>query len=156
MIGSRFKIVANFTLLFLFMPICALVFLSISRNHYLKIDGITFNWIIKVFQSNEWRIAFLNSIIIAFLATFSSLFMILLALDFLRKSSKFLSKVIRDLVVSVLVVPIVILAISCYLFLNKIGITDSIVGLVLAHCLIILPVSMLLILNGVERFSKHN
>lgn len=122
-------------LLFLLLPIVAIVPLSFSSSSFLvyPVQEWSLKWYRELFESGEWMRAAKNSFIVAPAATLIATVLGTLAAVGLARV-RFRGK---DLLLSVLIapmiVPIVVIGVGTYLFFAKLGLVDSYAALILVH-----------------------
>jgi putative spermidine/putrescine transport system permease protein len=120
---------------FLVLPILAIVPLSFNGGSFLTypLDGLSFRWYEEIFTTEKWVRALRNSLIIAVPAT--TLATVLGTLAALGLSTaRFRGRgVLTGLLISPMVVPLIICAVGMYFFYAPLGLTNSYLGLILAH-----------------------
>jgi putative spermidine/putrescine transport system permease protein len=123
------------TLLYLVLPVLAIVPLSFSSSSFLvyPIPGLSLQWYRTLLTSDVWRTAATNSFIVAPSATLIATVLGTLAAlglagaDFRGKS--FLLAVL----LSPMIVPVVIVGVGMYLFFAPLGLAGTYTGLICAH-----------------------
>jgi putative spermidine/putrescine transport system permease protein len=151
------RIVCIAILLFLLLPILVVIPLSFSNSSFLAypIPGWSLQWYDNLFSSDDWGRAARNSFIVAPLATLLATVLGTLAavglarVDFVGKS------LLMSLLISPMVVPIVVVGVSTYLFFAKIGLSDTYAGLVLAHAALGAPFVVTTVLATLQGFNQN-
>jgi len=136
-----FRAICAFVLLFLISPILVIVPLSFNAEAYFTypMPGLSLRWYVDFFTSVRWQTALQNSIIIAFSVTVISTFLGTLAALGLSRARFPARAAVMALLISPLVVPVVITAVGMYFFYALIGLTNSYIGIILAHTALATP-----------------
>lgn len=144
-------------LLFLLLPIVVIVPLSFSSGSFLSypLPGWSLQWYQELFASPEWARATRNSFIVAPLATLLATTLGTLAAMGLANSRFFGKGFINGLLISPMVVPIVVVAVSTYLVFARVGLSETYAGLVLVHAALGAPFVVTTVLATLQGFN-HN
>lgn len=135
------KICGALVLFFLIAPILAIIPLSFNSSSILSypLEGFSTEWYAKLFVDDRWWNAIRNSLIVA-AAT------VAIATPLGTFAAVGLSKVTfrgKPLVVAALmspmIVPTIITAVGIYFMFSKLGLANSLTGLVLAHVALAVP-----------------
>ena len=127
---------------FLIAPLLVVVPLSFNAEPYftftpkmLALDSEAFStrWYEDIVYNKQWLHAAKNSIIIAFFATIVASVMGTLAALGLSRPDMPYRTVIMGILISPMIVPIIISAAGMFFFYSKIGLAQTMVGLILAH-----------------------
>ncbi len=120
---------------FLVLPIFAIVPLSFNGGSFLTypLDGLSWRWYEEVFTTEKWARALRNSLIIAVPATALATVLGTLAALGLSTARFRGQGLLTGLLISPMVVPLIISAVGMYFFYAPLGLTNSYVGLILAH-----------------------
>ncbi len=148
---------ALLVLAFLVLPIVVIVPLSFSDSTFLAypIKGWSLRWYEEMWNAPEWARATRNSFIVAPAATLVATVLGTLAAMGLARN-KFLGKdLIASLLISPMVVPIVVVGVSTYIYFAKLGLNDSYLGLVLVHAALGAPFVVTTVLATLQNFN-HN
>lgn len=140
--------------IFLALPIISIIPLSLSKSHYLNLQGFTLKWYERVFTSEVWGNALLTSIIVAGFSSLLSVFIGLLAADGISRLPKISQERIVRFLLLPLMTPIIILAVAIYLWFSEIHFLDNIYSLIFANTLISFPISTLILLVAITKFSR--
>lgn len=138
------------TLIFLFLigPILVIIPLSFNAEPYftfsekmlsLDPEGYSLRWYQEFFTSDEWMRSIKNSIIVAVCATV--LATVLGTLAALGLSSRFMPfrNTIMAILISPMIVPLIISAAAMFFFFSKLGLTQTYLGVILAHTALGIP-----------------
>ena len=144
-------------LLFLLLPILVIIPLSFSNSSFLSypIPGWSLQWYDNLFSSDDWARAARNSFIVAPLATVLATVLGTMAAVGLARVDFFGKSLLMSLLISPMVVPIVVVGVSVYLFFARIGLSDTYTGLVLAHAALGAPFVVTTVLATLQGFN-HN
>ncbi|MDR7304863.1 ABC transporter permease [Rhodoferax saidenbachensis] len=144
-------------LAFLLLPILVIIPLSFSNSSFLSypIPGWSLQWYDNLFSSDDWGRATRNSFIVAPLATLLATVLGTMAAVGLARVNFFGKSTLMSLLISPMVVPIVVVGVSTYLFFAKIGLADTYTGLVLVHAALGAPFVLTTVLATLQGFN-HN
>lgn len=144
-------------LVFLLLPILVIIPLSFSSSTFLSypMPGWSLRWYENLFTSDEWIRATRNSFIVAPLATLLATVLGTLAAVGLARVQFFGKGVLMSLLIAHMVVPVVVVGVSTYLFFVQIGLADTYLGLVLVHAALGAPFVLTTVLATLQSFN-HN
>lgn len=113
--------------------------------------GFTWKWFIEVVTSEIWIGAFLKSVRVGFAtAVVSTLCGLALARVGTRLGSGFWQNAIQVVAIAPLIVPVILLAIGIFDVEGRLGLLGTDVGLVLAHALLCVPLTFLVLANALS------
>lgn len=144
-------------LLFLLLPILAIIPLSFSESSFLgyPVTGFSLKWYAGLFASPDWTAAMRNSFIIAPAATaLATVLGVPCALGLDRGDFPG-RRVIIALVLSPIVTPIVVVAVGMYFFFGDIALDETYAGLILAHALLGAPFVVTTVLATLKGFDQR-
>jgi ABC-type spermidine/putrescine transport system permease subunit II len=145
---------------FIALPVVVVVPLSFSSAQYLAFPppGYSLRWYVDVLSRDAWLRAGVTSLEVALATTvIATVLGTLAALGLVRRGGRGRT-LLSAFVVSPMVVPFIITGIALYFMLGKIGLVDSVIGLVVAHTVLALPrtsVVMTAVLQRVDVFLEH-
>ena len=144
-------------LLFLLLPILVIMPLSFSSSSFLSypMPGWSLQWYDNLFSSDDWARATRNSFIVAPLATILATFLGTLAAVGLARIQFWGKGLLMSLLIAPMVVPIVVVGVSTYLFFARIGINDTYLGLVLVHAALGAPFVLTTVLATLQSFNEN-
>lgn len=144
-------------LLFLVAPILAVVPLSFSSNSILSypMQGMSLRWYESVLSAPKWYVAFLNSMVIGISATVISVVLGTMASFGMARRTGPVMAVIRVLILSPMIVPIVLIAVALYLFLAPLQLTNTMTGMILSHTVIAVPFVVIPVLTAIEQLDDN-
>ncbi|QCP50735.1 ABC transporter permease [Trinickia violacea] len=129
------------TLLYLILPVLAIVPLSFSSSTFLvyPIPGWSLRWYQNLIAADEWRMAAKNSFIVAPSATVVATVLGTLAAIGLSKANFRGKGLLMAVLISPMIVPVVVVGVGMYLFFAPLGLANTYVGLILAHAALGVP-----------------
>jgi putative spermidine/putrescine transport system permease protein len=144
-------------LLFLLLPILVIIPLSFSDSTFLvyPIPGWSLKWYRNLFESAEWTRAARNSFIIAPAATVIATSLGTMAAVGLARANFAFRGLLMSLLIAPMVVPIVVVGVSTYLFFANLGLSDSYIALILVHAALGAPFVLTTVLATLQGFN-HN
>lgn len=151
------RVLCGAILLFLLTPILVIIPLSFSNSSFLSypIPGWSLRWYEELFASADWARATRNSFIVAPLATVLATTLGTLAAMGLARIQFFGKGLLTGLLIAPMVVPIVVVGVSAYLFFAKIGLSDSYAGLVLVHAALGAPFVLTTVMATLQSFNQN-
>ena len=128
-------------LVFLMAPVLVVIPLAFNADPYFTypIHQYTTKWFVEFFTDETWRTSVRNSFVIAFAATAIATALGTLAAVGLAQRNLPGRALITAILVSPMIVPIVIVAVGAYFFYSKLGIANSLTGIILAHAVLGTP-----------------
>lgn len=144
-------------LLFLLLPILVIIPLSFSDSSFLSypIPGWSLKWYENLFTAPEWIRAAKNSFIVAPAATLIATALGTMAAVGLARTDFPFKGTLMSLLIAPMVVPIVVVGVSTYLFFAPLGLADSYLGLVIVHAALGAPFVLTTVLATLQGFN-HN
>jgi putative spermidine/putrescine transport system permease protein len=144
-------------LVFLLLPILVIIPLSFSESSFLvyPIPGWSLKWYHNLFESAEWARAAKNSFIIAPAATVLATALGTLAAVGLARTDFPFKGLLMSLLIAPMVVPIVVVGVSTYLFFAPLGMADSYLSLIIVHAALGAPFVLTTVLATLQGFN-HN
>jgi len=144
-------------LAFLLAPILAIMPLSFSDSSFLvyPIPGWSTKWYQNLFTSAEWIRAAKNSFIIAPLATvIATILGTLAAVGLVRTNFPF-KGLLMSVLIAPMIVPIVVVGVSTYLFFANIGLGDTYTALIIVHAALGAPFVLTTVLATLQGFNQN-
>ncbi len=151
------RVLCGAVLLFLLLPILVIIPLSFSSSSFLSypIPGWSLRWYHELFASEDWARATRNSFIVAPLATLLATSLGTLAAVGLARVQFVGKGLLTSLLIAPMVVPIVVVGVSTYLFFARIGLSDSYTGLVLVHAALGAPFVVTTVMATLQNFNQN-
>ncbi|MDG4905905.1 ABC transporter permease [Mesorhizobium sp. WSM4898] len=150
---------AGFTALiaaFLLLPVVLIVLLSFGSSRWLAFPppGWTLKWYQELLADPAWVDAALTSAKIAAMAAILAVLIGLLASFSLVRGEFRGRQLLRGLLLTPMVLPVVVFAIAIYAFFLRIGLAGTTIGFVIAHTILALPFAIIPIATALEGFDK--
>ena len=144
-------------LLFLLLPILVIVPLSFSASSFLvyPIPAFSLKWYDNLFGSAEWARAAKNSFLIAPAATLVATSLGTLAAVGLARTAFPFKGLLMSLLIAPMVVPIVVVGVSTYLFFAPLGLADSYTALIIVHAALGAPFVLTTVLATLQGFDQN-
>ncbi len=144
-------------LAYLLLPILVIIPLSFSESSFLAypIPGWSLKWYHNLFSAPEWGRAAKNSFIVAPAATLIATVLGTMAAVGLSRVDFPFKGALMSLLIAPMVVPIVVVGVSTYLFFARLGLADSYLALVLVHAALGAPFVLTTVLATLQGFN-HN
>jgi putative spermidine/putrescine transport system permease protein len=148
---------AALTLLYLILPVLAIVPLSFSSSTFLvyPIPGWSLRWYDNLISSEEWRMAAKNSFIVAPSATVLATILGTLAAIGLTKANFRGKGLLMAVLISPMIVPVVVVGVGMYLFFAPLGLANTYVGLILAHASLGVPFVVTTVAATLQGFNYN-
>lgn len=152
-----FRLYCAAVLVFLLLPIAAVVPLSFSSGSFLTypLPGWSLRWYNEVFSGGKWMGALVNSLRVGLAATALSLLLGTLAALGLARQRGVLAGGLKLLMLSPMIVPVILVAVGSYFFLAPLSLTSSFSGLILAHTVIAVPFVIVPVLTALEGLDPN-
>jgi putative spermidine/putrescine transport system permease protein len=151
------RVLCAAVLLFLLLPILVIVPLSFSASSFLvyPIPAWSLKWYHNLFESAEWARAAKNSFIIAPAATLIATSLGTLAAVGLARARFPFKGLLMSLLIAPMVVPIVVVGVSTYLFFAPLGLADSYTALIIVHAALGAPFVLTTVLATLQGFDQN-
>jgi putative spermidine/putrescine transport system permease protein len=139
-------------LLFLLVPIAAIIPLSFSSGSFLAypLPGLSLRWYQEVLGGGRWLRALGNSLLIGAVATAASVVLGTLAALGLARVRGAWSSIAKMLMLSPMIVPVILVAVGAYFFLAPLSLTSTYAGMMLVHTVIAVPFVVVPVLTALE------
>ena len=144
-------------LVFLLAPILVIIPLSFSDSSFLAypIPAWSTKWYQNLFTSAEWSRAAKNSFIVAPLATvIATILGTLAAVGLVRTTFPF-KGLLMSVLIAPMVVPIVVVGVSTYLFFANLGLADTYTALIIVHAALGAPFVLTTVLATLQGFNQN-
>ncbi|MEM5343445.1 ABC transporter permease [Paraburkholderia azotifigens] len=148
---------AVLTLLYLILPVLAIVPLSFSSSTFLvyPIPGWSLRWYQNLIASDEWRMAAKNSFIVAPSATVLATVLGTLAAIGLTKANFKGKALLMAILISPMIVPVVVVGVGMYLFFAPLGLANTYIGLIMAHASLGVPFVVTTVAATLQGFNYN-
>jgi putative spermidine/putrescine transport system permease protein len=149
-------LVTALVLAYLVAPLLAVIPLSFTSGNELNypIPHFSWRWYQDFFGSEQWIGAFRNSMIIGGATTILATVLGTLAALGLTQDGFPLKPLVMGFVLAPLIVPVITIAVGIYFFFAPLGLTDSFLGIILAHTTLAVPLVVITVsatLAGLDR-----
>tara|TARA_B100001179_G_scaffold228716_1_gene213204 strand:- start:21 stop:890 length:870 start_codon:yes stop_codon:yes gene_type:complete len=150
-------IVATLVIVFLVVPTFIVIPMSFSASQYLEFPPKTWGlrWYGNYFGSTEWMTATWVSIKVAILTVIFTTPIATMAAYGLFVSQIRLSRFIFILLITPMMVPVVLIAIGVFFAYTQLKLNNTILGLVLAHSVLALPMVLIVISAGLRSYDMN-
>lgn len=148
--------------IFLITPILIIVPLSFNVEPYfsftegmltLDADAYSLKWYEDFFSSDRWQESIKNSIIVAFFSTILSTSLGTVAALGLSRSELPYKGLIMGLLISPMIVPLIIAAAGMFFFYSSLGVSNTYLGLILAHTALGTPFVVITVTATLSNFD---
>lgn len=146
---------AVLVLAFLLSPIVVLVFSAFDDGNFFRFPPkeLSLRWFGAALASPEYRASLLNSTVISLVATILSVVLGLMAAVGLTRGNLRSRAAVEILLLAPLTLPLVVWAIALLQIYARLGVSGSFAGLVLAHTIITLPLSVRIQIAAIHRID---
>jgi len=150
-------VVGGLVLVFLIAPSLIIVPMSFSGSTLLQFppENWSLRWYEAYFQSVEWRDATIVSLKAAVLTTALSTPIGVAAAYALNSGMLRLSGFINVLMTASLIIPVILIGIGTFFLYARLGLNNTLLGLVLAHTVQALPLVVLTVLSGLRSYDMN-
>lgn len=159
-----FGLIAVLVAVFLLLPIFVIIPLSFNPEPYFSFtrkmilldpQGWSLRWYREVAESAQWRMALRNSVTIAAIVTPAATVLGTCAAMGLQRLPGRQRTAVALVISSPLIVPVIIVATGTYLFFAELGLTQSLVGIVLAHIVLASPFVVVTVTSTLKAFDAR-
>jgi putative spermidine/putrescine transport system permease protein len=144
-------------LFFLIAPSFIIVVMSFSGSTLLQFPPTEWSlrWYDSYFQSVEWRDATVVSVKVAILTTIVATPLGTAAAYAINAEAMRFKGLINMLLTVALIIPVILIAIGTFFLYAKVGLNNTITGLVIAHTVQALPLVVLAVLSGLRSYDMN-
>ena len=163
MTRALYLIVCGAVLGFLLLPLILLVPLSFSSGEYLTIssgmlklnaNAFSIRWYHDFFTSADWHRAIVNSLIVGLCTTVLATTLGTIAAIGLTDRNLPFRSMILGVALAPMIVPVVVTAAGLYFAFSKVGLTQSLPGLVIAHTILAVPMVVMTVMATLSNFDR--
>ena len=165
-LGSRLwlYVISSIILFLLIVPSLIVIPMSFSDSQYLEFPPKNFSlrWYENYFFSwkvengfNDWMAATRTSLLVAVLTIFVATPIGTLAAYGLANSSARVRSILFPIMISPMMVPIILVAIGLFYFYVQFNMVNSILGLVLGHSLVAMPLVLIIVLSALKNYDMN-
>jgi len=157
--GARLWLYVTVALVMAFLVIpCLLVIpMSFSDSQYLEFppQRLSLRWYEAFFRSREWLESVVVSFKVAGLTTILATALGTLAAVGLHRNTGWFAPLVRGALMLPIMVPLIFVAIGVFFVYARLGLNNTITGLVLAHTTLAIPFVMIAVGNGLTGFDPN-
>lgn len=142
-------------LLFLMVPVLAVIPLSFNSEPFLSypLAGISLRWYRSVLSSPEWMAALKSSVIVGLATVLIATPLGTLAAFGLVRKAMPNAQFLMGLLLLPMALPVVVVALALYMFLTRIGLANSYLGLIIAHSVLATPFVLISVTASLAGFD---
>ncbi len=150
-------IVATIIMLLLVIPTFIVMPMSFSDSQYLEFppDHWSVRWYIEYFESSKWMRATITSIQVGILTMLVATPMGVMAAYALFVSGHRAAKALFAFLITPMIVPVILIAIGAFYAFGRVGLNNTITGLVLAHAVLASPLVMIIITSALRNYDLN-
>jgi len=158
-----FRVICGLILLFLIAPILVVIPLSFNAEPYFSFtpgmlsfdsDAFSMRWYEDIINNKQWIHSAKNSVIIAFFATIMATTLGTVAALGLSRPEMPYRGAIMGLLISPMIVPLIISAAGMYFFYSEVGLTQTYIGIILAHAALGTPFVVITVTATLTGFDQ--
>ncbi len=140
---------------FLVLPLIAIVPLSFNSTTFLTypMPGVSWRWYEDFFSSSSWRLSIYNTMVVGVSAALLATALGTMAALAMARTQLPGSRIIMALIISPMVVPLVITALGMFFFFTRLGLTNSLAGLIVAHTALGIPFVVITVSATLQGFD---
>ena len=158
--GSRHHLqgaVAGLVLVFLALPTFFVIPVSFTQSTFLDFPprGFTLRWYVEFMQSNAWTSATLRSLTIALIVAIVAVPLGGAAAFVLAREAFRGKKLLMALVLSPLILPRMVIAVSLFYLTARMHIVGTDLALVIGHTVIALPYVVITVMVGLQTYDRQ-
>ena len=157
-------VISSIILFLLIVPSLIVIPMSFSDSQYLEFPpkNLSLRWYENYFFSwkvengfNDWMAATRTSLLVAVLTIFVATPIGTLAAYRLTNSSARIRSILFPIMISPMMVPIILVAIGLFYFYVQFNMVNSILGLVLGHSLVAMPLVLIIVLSALKNYDMN-
>ena len=157
-------VISSIILFLLIVPSLIVIPMSFSDSQYLEFPpkNLSLRWYENYFFSwkvengfNDWMAATRTSLLVAVLTIFVATPIGTLAAYGLTNSSARIRSILFPIMISPMMVPIILVAIGLFYFYVQFNMVNSILGLVLGHSLVAMPLVLIIVLSALKNYDMN-
>ena len=157
--GKRFWLyaVASIIMLLLVLPTLVVIPMSFSNSQYLEFPPETWStrWYDEYFGSNKWMRATVTSLKVGTLTLLVATPLGTMAAYALFVSGHRIARSLFMLLITPMIVPVILIAIGVFYAYGRVGLNNTIPGLVLAHTALATPLVMIVITAALRSYDLN-
>jgi len=150
-------IVAAIIMLLLVIPSFIVIPMSFSNSQYLEFPPETWSmrWYSEYLESSKWMRATVTSVKVGILTMLVATPIGTMAAYALFVSGHRAARAIFAFLITPMIVPVILIAIGTFYVFGRVGLNNSITGLVLAHTVLAAPLIMIIITSALRNYDLN-
>ncbi len=143
--------------LFLVLPTIIVIPMSFSGTRFLRFppEQLSWRWYLAYFGSIEWRDATWVSLKAAILTMLVATPLGVMAAYGLHASRSKLSRLVETALIAPLILPLILVSIGIFFLYARLGLNNTLTGLVLAHVCLAMPFVFVTVLAGLKGYDMN-
>ncbi len=152
-----YRVIVAIIFFYLIFPLLTIIPLSFNSGELLSypMQGFSFRWYEDFFGSGRWGLAIKNSLIIGLSSMVLATILGTAAAVGINRADFPGKQIIVALLISPMMIPLVITALSLYLFFGKFGLNNTYAGLILAHTILGMPFVLITVSATLQSFDYN-
>jgi putative spermidine/putrescine transport system permease protein len=152
-----FTVVGGGVLVFLVAPVILMIPLSFSSAAFFVFPppGFSLQWYVKYFTAAGWLDSTWHSVVIAAITAGLSLLLAVPAAVAVSRWASRLSRIVYLAVLSPIIMPSIIVAVGVFFLLSGLRLTHTVMGVVLGHTVIALPIAIVVLAAALRNFDRN-
>lgn len=144
-------------LIIIILPAIVILPQSFTSLNYFTypIPDYSLKWYEKFFANKEWIVGLERSLLIAVISAILATIIGTMAAVAIQKLSFKGKSVFMSLMIAPMVVPVIVTGVALYTTFSKIGLTNTIPGIVLAHTLLAIPMVFITMMSGLSNVNEN-
>lgn len=152
------KLLAIFSwciIFFLIAPILIIIYMSFSTDFYFNFDNsFSLKWYLELFTDENWQKAFKNTLQFGVLSTVISLLVGVPAALWLHSYKK-IQNLFIGVIITPMIIPPMISAVSWFFFYNQIGLSNSFLKILLSHAILGIPFVVISVMSSMANYNQY-
>ncbi len=150
-------VVSSIVMLLLVLPTFIVIPMSFSDSQYLEFPPETWStrWYEEYFGSSKWMRATVTSLYVGFWTTIVATPVGVMAAYALFVSDHKATKALFMLLITPMIVPVILIAIGAFYAFGRVGLNNTMTGLVLAHTAMAAPLVMIVITAALRSYDLN-
>lgn len=146
-----------FILIVIILPALIIIPQSFTSLNYFTypIPGYDSKWYERFFANSEWIVGLERSILIAVVTAVLATLIGTMAAVAMQKLEFKGKSFFMSLMIAPMVVPVIIIGVALYTTFSKVGLTNSIPGLIFAHTLLAIPMVFITMMSGLSNVNEN-
>jgi putative spermidine/putrescine transport system permease protein len=150
------KVLVAIILIAMIIPILIIIPLSFTSVGFIQFPppGYSTRWYVSFFNNQDWINSLVRSLFVAFSTSIVALIVGTMAAVAVMRLNFVGKKAFMALMVAPMVIPVIIVAISLYHSFSNLKLINSLLGLILSHSILAIPIVFVLLmasLKGIDR-----